>query len=716
MKFRSIQFSVVLLAGTSVLAVVAALVLYALFASNRTQELVEQRTQSLLEQTLEQRLSDLVQTQIVSIQRELEMPLQITADLARVNAMLGETDASGAPLLNLSREELASLLHETTKQNPKLLGTYYGWEPNAFDASDDLYAGEKGNGYDGTGRFLSWWYRNADGTLGIDAISGFESENLLPTGVREGEYYLCPKEKKRQCVTDPAPYEVGGKMTMLASFTSPILVNGEFKGIAGTDIALNFIQDLLTQADSQLYDGAGELALIASNGRLVASTRYPDKLGEPATLLLDKQELSNLANMQPGKALYSVDTEGDAKDHHIELFLNFHIGQTDTRWTLMLVLPVQTVMADLQKLQTELAKQTDADALGMSLVGLLIAAIGLAVIWLVGHGIARPLKQMVGMLDDIAKGEGDLTVRLHVDRADELGQIAQGFNAFLSKLQTMIGQVVGSVQKVSDSSEHTADIAIRTNQGMQKQLAEIELVATAVHEMTATAQDVARNATFAAESANHADIAANQGMQTVQQTASAIGVLAEEIGHAVTVVQTLAKDSENINAILVAIRGIADQTNLLALNAAIEAARAGEQGRGFAVVADEVRNLAQKTQQSTTEIQAMIQQLQNGTREAVRVMEQSQAKTNDSVTHANEAASSLESITQAVSVINDMNTQIASAAEEQSAVAEDINRNVNNIGQVANEVASGADEASQASAELTRLAEQQRRLINQFKV
>ena len=716
MKLKSIQFSVAALAGASVLAVVVALVLYALFASNRSQVLVQERTQGLLEQVIEQRLTALAQAQVLEIQRELESPLQITADLARVNALLGMQDSNGSPLLSASREELANLVHETTAQNPKLLGSYIGWEPNAFDGNDDVYAGPKDNGYDGTGRFIPWWFRNADGSLGIDSLGSLESETLLPTGVREGEYYLCPKERKRPCVIDPAPYDVGGKMIMLASFTSPILVNGEFRGIAGADLAVNFIQELLLKANNQLYDGAGEMALIANNGRLVASTQAPDKLGKPANELLDANEMANLQALKAGQATYNIDEQDDPTKNHIELFLSFNIGNTDARWVLMLSLPVTTVMADLHSMQADLHAQGEADTFGMALVGLLIAVIGLLVVWFVGYGIARPLKQMVAMLDDIAQGEGDLTRRLSTDRADELGLIALGFNTFLSKLQAMISQVVTSVQKVSDSSEHTADIAIRTNQGVQKQMAEIELVATAVHEMTATAQDVARNATHAAEAANHADRAANQGKQTVQHTADAIAALAQEIGRAVTVVQTLAKDSENINAILVAIRGIAEQTNLLALNAAIEAARAGEQGRGFAVVADEVRNLAQKTQQATEEIQTMIQQLQQGTRDVVKVMEDSQSKTEVSVQQASQAAAALESITQAVSVINDMNTQIASAAEEQSAVAEDINRNVTNIGQVANEVAGGADEASQASAELTKLAEQQRRLINQFKV
>ncbi len=713
MKFKSIQFSVAALAGAIVLSVVAALVLYALFSGARTQEMVQQRTQAQFEQVIEQRLTSLAQTQVSQIQRELEAPLLIAGGLVRVNALLGTTGADGQPRLSVSREQLISLIKENVEKNPKVLGTYIGWEKNALDHNDAAYIGSAVVGIDpANGRFLPWWFRNTDGSLGVDKLADVDDQKTLSTGVRASEYYLCSKETKKACVIDPAPYKVGDKIVMLASFIEPIMVNGAFQGIVGAAVKLMVggEEHVLNEVHREV--GAGEMALVGGNGRIVAYTKDSSKFGEKVSDILDAEQASNLANLKRDEVTYSVN---QAKGR-IELYLPFGIGQTDARWTLMLQLPLNAVMADLQNLQADLDAQRKSDTFGMAMVGLIIAGIGLLVIWLVGHGIARPLKQMVAMLDDIAQGEGDLTRRLSSDRSDELGSIAKGFNTFLGKLQAMITQVVTSVQSVSDSSEHTADIAIRTNIGVQKQMAEIDQVATAVQEMTATAQDVARNATQAAQAASHADQAASQGMQIVRDTSNSIGVLAVEIGKAVEVVQTLAKDSENINAILTAIRGIAEQTNLLALNAAIEAARAGEQGRGFAVVADEVRNLAQKTQKATEEIQSMIQQLQQGTRDVVRVMEDSQNRTDESVQHAAKAAEALETITQAVSVINDMNTQIASAAEEQSAVADDINRNVINIGQVANEVAGGADESSSASAGLTKLAEQQRRLINQFKV
>ncbi len=708
--FRSIQTAFAALAGACTLTVIAALLLYALASGVRSQALVEERTRALIDGMVEQRVTALAQAQVNRIQAQLQAPLQIATSLARVHTLTALTGDDGMPMANLRREELINLARQTLIENPDLTSTYIAWEPNGVDANDLMYRGDEPGMLDG--RFASWIYRDGSGQMKIDRLSDIEDTRLLDTGIRAGEYYLCPREQLKPCVGDPAPYDMNGQTYLLSSFNAPILVDGKFHGIVGADISVDFTQQLLSNANAQLYGGVGEIALISNNGRLAAYSTDKSLIGKPAAQILDAEEQVLVQRLPAGQSHYQIDQAGG----HVALFLPFSFEGTDARWVLMLQLPIAEVMKDLDQLMAALGAESRSSLTTMLIIGVLIAVAGLLAIWLISRRITRPLRDMVVMLDNIGQGEGDLTQRLHIDSRNELGQIATGFNTFLTRLQGMISEVVGSVQKVSDASEHTADIAIRTDKGVQTQLAEIELVATAVHEMTATAQDVARNATQAAEAASHADRAANQGRHIVQDTGATITELAGEIGRAVDVVQTLARDSENIDAILVTIRSIAEQTNLLALNAAIEAARAGEQGRGFAVVADEVRNLAQKTQQATGEIQQMIQQLQNGTRDVVQVMEQSQSRTQRSVEQADAAAEALQAITQAVSLINDMNNQIASAAEEQSAVAEDINRNVTNIGQVAQDVAGGAEEASQASAGLTRLAEQQRRLINQFKV
>ncbi|WP_313010226.1 methyl-accepting chemotaxis protein [Stutzerimonas nitrititolerans] len=361
-----------------------------------------------------------------------------------------------------------------------------------------------------------------------------------------------------------------------------------------------------------------------------------------------------------------------------------------------------------------------ADALAdMRNTALIVAgiaiALGLLVAALVARGIVRPIRVAVDAMRDIAAGEGDLTRRLEERGRNEVAELGQAFNQFAEKVRRLVSEVAGSTSQVAAAAEEMSAITDEFNRDVAQQRHEIEQVATAMNEMTATVQDVARNAAQAAESAQAADREAQQGQQVVHETVSSIESVSVEVEHTASAIQRLEADSQNISAVLEVIRGVAEQTNLLALNAAIEAARAGEQGRGFAVVADEVRMLASRTQQSTLEIQQVIEQLQSGARNAAEVMHRGRGQVDSSVLQAQQAGSSLTSITIAVASISDMNTQIASAAEQQSAVSDEISQNVVNINQVADRVTEAAGQTAQASSQLAHLAAGLQSLVGQFK-
>lgn len=348
-------------------------------------------------------------------------------------------------------------------------------------------------------------------------------------------------------------------------------------------------------------------------------------------------------------------------------------------------------------------------------LGIIALIAGLFVAFLIGRSIANPIKSAVDAMNEIAEGDGDLTKRLDEEGKDEVAQLGMAFNHFAEKVREMVCQVSGSTSQLATAAEEMSMITSSTNEGVQKQQAETEMVATAMNEMTATVQEVARHATEASDAAQSADNETQGGKAVVQQTVSTINNLANEIEEATSVILKLESDSDNIGTVLDVIRGIAEQTNLLALNAAIEAARAGEQGRGFAVVADEVRTLASRTQESTQEIQSMIESLQQGSRNAVKAMESSQKQSQQSVEQALKAQDSLDAITESVTTISTMNIQIASAAKEQSNVSEEINQNIINISQVVETTAEGAQQTLTASHELANLANELQVLVGQFK-
>jgi len=353
-------------------------------------------------------------------------------------------------------------------------------------------------------------------------------------------------------------------------------------------------------------------------------------------------------------------------------------------------------------------------------VGVVISLVVIGLVGIIGlfvsAMVSKNIRTVADLLEDMARGEGDLTVRLPDSGSDEIGQLVTNFNTFVSKLQGLIGEIVGSIAQLASAAEEMSAISKQSNASVVQQQVETQQVATAMNEMSATVQEVARNATQTSTAAHDASGEANGGRQVVEETVSSINALAGEVETAAATIHQLENDSENIGSVLDVIRGISEQTNLLALNAAIEAARAGEQGRGFAVVADEVRTLASRTQESTLEIQTMIERLQTGAAEAVVVMEQGRTRAQVSVKNAARAGESLRLITDSVTSISDMNTQIASAAEEQSAVAEEIDRNITNISQLGDQTAEGARQTEESSQEMAQLAVQLQTLVGQFKV
>lgn len=349
--------------------------------------------------------------------------------------------------------------------------------------------------------------------------------------------------------------------------------------------------------------------------------------------------------------------------------------------------------------------------LGLGLLGLVIGIVSSA---LIARSITAPIKRVACSFEDIADGDGNLDVRLPEEGSDETARLGRAFNRFIERIRETVEQVAFAATRLAPAVEHFSAGAEKTHHGMLGQQRETEQIAAAVNEMSATVHEVASNTVLAADAANEADRETSNGKQVVGSAIKAINDVAAEMGHIAEVIARVNDDSLRIGGVLDVIVGIAEQTNLLALNAAIEAARAGEQGRGFAVVADEVRSLAQRTQRSTEEIRTMIEGLQGGAKEAVGVIEEGRQSTEASVQQAGQAGESLDAILKAVDTISAMNTQIATASEEQSAVADEINRNISRINDVTMQSAYETAELSGESEALVKLSEELLAVVGRF--
>ncbi|MTD21524.1 HAMP domain-containing protein [Pseudomonas sp. CCM 7891] len=369
----------------------------------------------------------------------------------------------------------------------------------------------------------------------------------------------------------------------------------------------------------------------------------------------------------------------------------------------------------LYDIQLQRRDSESAQARSLQLISTALALlVGIIAALIITRQITRPLQETLAVVERIASG--DLSHNIQVTRRDELGALQQGIQRMGSTLRELIAGIRDGVTQIASAAEELSAVTEQTSAGVNSQKIETDQVATAMHEMTATVQEVARNAEQASLAASAADGEARAGDKVVAEAIAQIERLADEVARSTDAMAHLQQESNKIGSVMDVIKAVAEQTNLLALNAAIEAARAGEAGRGFAVVADEVRGLAQRTQKSTEEIEGLVAGLQNGTQQVANVMNNSRSLTDSSVELTRKAGVSLETITRTVSNIQSMNQQIAAAAEQQSAVAEEISRSIVNVRDVSEQTAMASDETAKSSVELARLGGQLQQMVSHFRV
>lgn len=603
------------------------------------------------------------------------------------------------------RSSLDQMIHKAVLEFDSIQGAYLVFLPNALDGEDGNYVGADYVGSNEIGQFATYWRVGDDS----DDVEQFILSKADLGDSSNTEKFYCPVVNQHACVSTPKFYLVDGEKQLMASLSLPVVANKEVIGLLGLDLRITDLSSTVAESDASLFDGRGYVNIISFDETVVASDDASITAGSRfKSPILDPSTITDLMFGGQAQAQWSNDGAW------LTVFSPVTIA--NQTWGVLFDMPKDAVLKDATTLDQIISEQLRHGTMVEIAAGAGFVLVGLLVIAFMSARIVKPIQAVVSSLEDIASGEGDLTQRLEVGSQDEIGQLAQQFNAFLSKLQNTIQQVVGNTGMIASTAAQSSSNAIVTRESSEAQFKEVDMVATASEEMTQTAALVVESAEVAVQAADQANQSAIKGQEVIELSANEMVTLVEQMNNAVPVVEELARNNSNITEILTVIEGISEQTNLLALNAAIEAARAGDQGRGFAVVADEVRKLASRTHDSVGEIQQVIEQVEQGTQDVVAAILQSSDLADSTASHVQEAVASLGKVFESIASINDMNMQIVKAAQEQQTVSSEVNKNVANIRELSGSILDRATDAERMGKDIDSYSVKQQELMRQFKV
>ncbi|RPA38493.1 methyl-accepting chemotaxis protein [Shewanella frigidimarina] len=611
----------------------------------------------------------------------------------------------------LSRERVELSLAAILQKNNIISSMYAQFEPNGYDGLDDSYLQGDSHSVPNAGTLEIYYTRNDDGTVEqnqVDEAAEKYVTTLNEFGVREAEWYLCAKDSKKSCLMEPYLYEITpGNTALMTSLTVPVIVDNQFKGLVGVDINLPIFQTMIMQLSKSLYGGQAKVTLVSQKGFVVAASHYK-KFARP---------FSESVGPELAKKLLALDSSSGFVNEPTSIAVAYpiNIPIADATWSLIIEVPKTQAFMAVDNMNT--AMNDMAMSLGSLLltIGIIVTVIAVLIISLVIRSIIAPLNMIQARVENLASAEGDLTQAIEVDAHAELIALGSGINAFIAKLRHLISELKILADRSQQESIKSADIAKHTRESVNRQYGEIESVVTAVNQMSATALEVAKASEQTAMETESMTVNVKDGQSRLTQAMVFVEGVSGDSAQAQQAVGMVSQSSANISRILEVISAIAEQTNLLALNAAIEAARAGEQGRGFAVVADEVRTLASRTQTSTNEISTLIESLQKEVKNASSIIDKGAQGAQKAVEQTQLALQSLNAIVEQINQVSGQVTHIATAAEEQSAVTEEVNRNITGISDSAAELSQLADSAQQSSDSLADLVQQQHQQLGRLR-